>query len=108
MPRRRLLAAGQIAVNGDRTNGTMAGAAQARVTFAPEASGFLVAPPVFKTGGRRSASPAGSIPVRLRIGSPSAWAPPPGNGRRPVAAISVAIVGPCAESRAQWMALPAT
>jgi hypothetical protein len=25
-----------------------------------------VAPPVFKTGGRRSASPAGSIPVRLR------------------------------------------
>ena len=32
----------------------------------PEASGCLVAPPVFKTGGRRSASSAGSIPVRLR------------------------------------------
>jgi hypothetical protein len=31
-----------------------------------EASGCLVAPPVFKTGGRRFASPAGSIPVRLR------------------------------------------
>src|SRR5215469_5641167 len=36
------------------------------VTSAPEASGCLVAPPVFKTDGRRSASPAGSIPVRLR------------------------------------------
>jgi hypothetical protein len=44
----------------------MARAAQARVTFAPEASGCLVAPPVFKTGVRRSASQAGSIPVRLR------------------------------------------
>jgi hypothetical protein len=44
----------------------MAGAARARVTFAPEASGCLVAPPVFKTGVRRSASQAGSIPVRLR------------------------------------------
>ena len=31
-----------------------------------EASGFLVVPPVFKTGGRRAASSAGSIPVRLR------------------------------------------
>ena len=31
-----------------------------------EASGHLVVPPVFKTGGRRSASSAGSIPVRLR------------------------------------------
>ncbi len=44
----------------------MAGAARARVTSALEASGCLVAPPVFKTGGRRFASPAGSIPVRLR------------------------------------------
>jgi len=32
----------------------------------PEASGCLVAPPVFKTGERRAASLAGSIPVRLR------------------------------------------
>ena len=31
-----------------------------------EASGHLVVPPVFKTGGRRAASSAGSIPVRLR------------------------------------------
>ena len=31
-----------------------------------EASGCLVVPPVFKTGGRRAASSAGSIPVRLR------------------------------------------
>ncbi len=44
----------------------MAGACSAPVTSAPEASGCLVAPPVFKTGGRRDASPAGSIPVRLR------------------------------------------
>jgi len=46
--------------------GWMAGAARARVTSPPEASGCLVAPPVFKTGGRRAASSAGSIPVRLR------------------------------------------
>jgi hypothetical protein len=32
----------------------------------PEASGCLVAPPVFKTGERRAAALAGSIPVRLR------------------------------------------
>ena len=44
----------------------MAGVVRARVPSAPEASGCLVAPPVFKTGGRRSASSAGSIPVRLR------------------------------------------
>jgi hypothetical protein len=44
----------------------LAGAGQRRVTSAPEASGCLVAPPVFKTGGRRVASSAGSIPVRLR------------------------------------------
>ena len=31
-----------------------------------EASGHLVVPPVFKTGGRRAAPSAGSIPVRLR------------------------------------------
>src|SRR5215468_5026825 len=31
-----------------------------------EASGHLVGSPVFKTGGRRTASSAGSIPVRLR------------------------------------------
>ena len=48
----------------------MAGAARTRVTFAPEASGCLVAPPVFKTGVRRSASQAGSIPVRLRCAVP--------------------------------------
>src|SRR5258708_7962605 len=36
--------------------GWMAGAARARVTSPPEASGCLVAPPVFKTGGRRVAS----------------------------------------------------
>src|SRR6266851_4947124 len=45
----------------------MAGARRARVKSALEASGCLVAPPVFKTGGRRAASSAGSIPVRLRI-----------------------------------------
>src|SRR6516165_12277635 len=45
----------------------MAGAARARVTSAPEASGCLVAPPVFKTGGRRAVPSAGSIPVRLRV-----------------------------------------
>jgi hypothetical protein len=50
-----------------RCAGRMAGAARARVTSAPEASGCLVAPPVFKTGGRRAAPSAGSIPVRLRI-----------------------------------------
>jgi hypothetical protein len=44
----------------------MAGAARPRVTSAAEASGCLVAPPVFKTGVRRFASQAGSIPVRLR------------------------------------------
>ena len=44
----------------------MAGTARARVTSAVEASGCLVVLPVFKTGGRRVASPAGSIPVRLR------------------------------------------
>ena len=44
----------------------MAGGAWAQVTSAPEASGCLVAPPVFKTGVRRAASQAGSIPVRLR------------------------------------------
>jgi len=32
----------------------------------PEASGCLVAPPVVKTGERRTAALAGSIPVRLR------------------------------------------
>src|SRR5437764_7364373 len=31
-----------------------------------EASGYLVGPPVFKTGERRAAALAGSIPVRLR------------------------------------------
>ena len=31
-----------------------------------EASGHLVVPPVFKTGERRTAALAGSIPVRLR------------------------------------------
>jgi hypothetical protein len=44
----------------------MAGSGRTRVTSAAEASGCLVAPPVFKTGGRRFASSAGSIPVRLR------------------------------------------
>src|SRR5205814_7435644 len=44
----------------------MAAGARAQVTSAPEASGCLVAPPVFKTGVRRAASQAGSIPVRLR------------------------------------------
>jgi hypothetical protein len=37
-----------------------------RIVFRVEASGHLVGPPVFKTGGRRAASSAGSIPVRLR------------------------------------------
>ena len=37
-----------------------------RVMSRSEASGHLVGSPVFKTGGRRSASSAGSIPVRLR------------------------------------------
>jgi hypothetical protein len=44
----------------------MARSGRTRVTSAAEASGCLVAPPVFKTGGRRFASSAGSIPVRLR------------------------------------------
>ena len=57
----------------------MAGAARARVTSAAEASGCLVAPPVFKTGGRRFASPAGSIPVRLRSFD-AAWEWPPAGG----------------------------
>jgi len=35
-----------------------------------EASGCLVAPPVFKTGERRTAALAGSIPVRLRHPAP--------------------------------------
>src|SRR5258707_1073770 len=38
--------------------GWMAGAARARGTSPPEASGCLVAPPVFKTGGRRVVSAA--------------------------------------------------
>ncbi len=41
-------------------------AAPRPVGSAAEASGCLVAPPVFKTGGRRAAPSAGSIPVRLR------------------------------------------
>jgi selenide, water dikinase len=41
-----------------------------------------VAPPVFKTGGRRVASPAGSIPVRLRR------VPPQANARRAAAGAS--------------------
>ena len=44
----------------------MAGPGRARVTSAAEASGCLVAPPVFKTGEPRAARLAGSIPVRLR------------------------------------------
>ena len=44
----------------------MAGAGRTRVTSAPEASGCLVAPPVFKTGEPCTARLAGSIPVRLR------------------------------------------
>src|SRR6266567_3088745 len=51
-----------------------------RVGSGPEASGRLVGSPVFKTGGRRSASPAGSIPVRLRYLRrhllPEAWRAP--------------------------------
>jgi hypothetical protein len=47
------------------------GRRKARVASAPEVSGCLVAPPVFKTGGRRVASPAGSIPVRLRLTAPA-------------------------------------
>ena len=43
-----------------------------RIRSAAEASGCLVAPPVFKTGERRAASLAGSIPVRLRHSRPSA------------------------------------
>src|ERR1039457_6398175 len=39
------------------------------VGSAPEASRHLVGSPVFKTGGRRAASSAGSIPVRLRYGT---------------------------------------
>src|SRR5215467_7442337 len=70
----------------------MAGAGRARVTSAPEASGCLVAPPVFKTGGRRFASPAGSIPVRLRsallrLRTPRSMRP--GNGRRPRRKVAV-------------------
>ena len=34
--------------------------------LAPEASGHLVGPPVFKIGGTESLGAAGSIPVRLR------------------------------------------
>jgi hypothetical protein len=49
----------------------MARAAMPRVASAAEASGCLVAPPVFKTGVRRSASQAGSIPVRLRCNAPA-------------------------------------
>jgi hypothetical protein len=47
----------------------MARTAWAQVTSAPEASGCLVAPPVFKTDERRIAPLAGSIPVRLRMDS---------------------------------------
>jgi hypothetical protein len=46
--------------------GLMAAGTRAQVTSAPEASGCLVAPPVFKTGEPRAAWLAGSIPVRLR------------------------------------------
>ena len=56
----------------------MAGAGRTRVTSAPEASGCLVAPPVFKTGEPCTARLAGSIPVRLREGTD------PQNGRRAV------------------------
>ena len=61
----------------------LAGAGQARVMSAPEASGCLVAPPVFKTGGRRFASSAGSIPVRLRHDPAVLWhvAPSPDDRR---------------------------
>ena len=52
----------------------MAGSTRARVTSAPEASGCLVAPPVFKTGEPRTARLAGSIPVRLRLGAQRAAA----------------------------------
>jgi L-seryl-tRNA(Ser) seleniumtransferase len=65
----------------------MAAAAQTPVTSSPEVSGCLVAPPVFKTGGRRIASPAGSIPVRLRMDLAREWPPA-------AAAIRVAVVDP--------------
>jgi hypothetical protein len=55
----------------------MAGDGRARVTSAPEASGCLVAPPVFKTGEPCTARLAASIPVRLRVD-------PARNGHRPV------------------------
>ena len=47
--------------------GADGGRRRAGVASAAEASGCLVALPVFKTGGRRVASSAGSIPVRLRV-----------------------------------------
>jgi hypothetical protein len=59
----------------------MAQAAWARVTSAPEASGCLVAPPVFKTGGWRAAPSAGSIPVCLRVDPTRGMADRGGLGR---------------------------
>jgi hypothetical protein len=47
----------------------MARTAWAQVTSVQEASGCLLASPVFKTDERRIASLAGSIPVRLRMDS---------------------------------------
>src|SRR6516164_10525728 len=54
-----------------------------------EASGCLVVPPVFKTGGRRAASSAGSIPVRLR--DALAWVDAqPRSGERRASAVAAA------------------
>jgi hypothetical protein len=72
----------------------MAGAGRLRVASAPEASGRLVAPPVFKTGEPCTARLAGSIPVRLR-------ADPAGNGRRPVAARRSATGEPAGDRHGQ-------
>src|SRR6185369_2342940 len=52
-----------------------------------EASGYLVGPPVFKTGERRAAALAGSIPVRLRYlrSYQVPTRPAPAAYRRPIA-----------------------
>src|SRR5215510_13609117 len=73
----------------------MAGSARARVTSASEASGCLVAPPVFKTGEPRTARLAGSIPVRLRSSRRlNGWA-----GREPSGS-PMTVAGPCASRQA--------
>ena len=54
-----------------RAPGRARGGVRARLPLAAEASGFLVVPPVFKTGEAEHLGLAGSIPVRLRQRRPS-------------------------------------